>query len=122
MKATKRHILGDFSNRQLKVIELRAKGLSPAQIAEETGSTRQAVQSVIKWIYRRAGDAIPRQNGKRAENLAAWKRWAESLVLNEPLAPETPDIMPVREPKKFKGRIKLGRLRRAGLDRLGKNK
>jgi hypothetical protein len=113
VKATKRFILGVFNDRQLVVIQLRAKGLSARQIAKRTGSTEQAIKSVIKWIYRRVGDAIPRKGGE--DNWPAWKRWAEEMGLDEALEPETAETREISRPRVFKQRIKLGRLRRAGI-------
>ena len=84
------------------MIELRASGIKPGEIARRLGLSRTAVYNRLWRIYRKAG----------FNSAAQMIEWAIEHALDVPLAPEP---KPKREHKKRgRKRIKLGRIRRTG--------
>jgi DNA-binding CsgD family transcriptional regulator len=104
-KPARRNVLGDLTDRELKIIELRTSGIKPGEIARRTSVSRQAVYAVISRIYRKAG----------VDNTALLTSWAVGNALDEPLAPERSEDIPKPEPKVHREPIKLGRIRRSKL-------
>ncbi len=104
--AAKRYVFGPFTDRELKIIEMRTSGIKPWRIAESMCVSRQAIYARIHVIYRKAG--IP-------SHTAALTRWAYRLGLDEPLMPESALERRVIEPKvrRTKTRIRMNRINRA---------
>ena len=98
-----KHGFAGFSDRQLKMIQLRTSGVGIAEIAKRLGITKQSTYDSMKVIYRKSG----------IHDLALLTAWAVENGLDEPLPVETEETREVPRPKVFKQRIRLGRLRRA---------
>ena len=104
----RRYVFLDFTELELKVIELRTSGIRPGEIGLKLGLTRAAVYKVIMAAYRKSGTS----------NTAQLTRWAWEMGLDVPAPSDTPETAAVIEPKVRKNiPIKLGRIRRAKLVR-----
>ena len=95
-----------FTDKELKVVELRTNGIGPKAIARMLGISRGAVAHRLSSVYKKAG----------FNDVALLTRWAIQHALDEPVEPDTPETAPVKVAKK-RGRekIKLGRIRRSKL-------
>jgi hypothetical protein len=91
----------------MKMIEWRTHGVKNSAIARELDLSTRYVSNLMWRIFRKAG----------VDDVALLTRWAIANAMDEPLPPETAETREVPRPKVYKQRIKLGRLRRAGLDR-----
>jgi DNA-binding CsgD family transcriptional regulator len=94
-----------FSARELKVIALRTNGVKGPEIARRLGVERQRAYAILWDAMKKAG----------VNDVASLTRWAMANALDQELGPEDPADIPKPEPKVFKQRIQLGRLRRAGV-------
>jgi DNA-binding CsgD family transcriptional regulator len=94
-----------FTARELKVIEWRTHGIKSAEIARRLGIAAQHGYDIMWRIYRKVG----------VDDVAMLTRWAMQNGLDEPLGPEDPADAEVKQPKVYKQRIELGRLRRGQL-------
>lgn len=96
-------VLGDFSDRELRVIELRVRGMKTKAIATHMLTTYTAIHGVLMGIYAKAG----------VHNRAELKAWAVEHALDVPAAPDTPETAAVPMVKVRKNLpIRLGRIRR----------
>jgi len=100
--------MAGFTDKELRLIELRTNGMKTPEAAQRMGINRHAAYNLLWTIYRKAG----------VDDVALLTRWAMVNGLDEPLAPERPEDLPKPQPKVFKGRIKLNRLKRAGVKRI----
>ncbi len=107
----RRWALGQFSDRELKAVELRANGIDPQGIAQAMGCSYNAAVLLLWSVRRKAG----------LKNTAEMIEWAKVNALDVPLEPET--VTPaLRLPqKRGRKRIKMGRIRRANYKRIGPN-
>jgi DNA-binding CsgD family transcriptional regulator len=100
-----RQALAGFTDKELLVIVLRTNGVKTPEIARRLGIPRTTAYDLLWSIYRKAG----------VDDVALLTRWAIANALDEPLAPERPEDLPKPEPKVFKQRIRMNRIRRAAL-------
>jgi DNA-binding CsgD family transcriptional regulator len=93
-----------YTDKELSVVELRANGVKPNDIARRLGITPHAVYNRLWRVYQKAGVA----------SAAKMTEWAVRNALDVPL--ETEPIA-LRPPAKKRGRkrIAMGRIRRARL-------
>jgi DNA-binding CsgD family transcriptional regulator len=91
-----------FTDRELKMIDLRTHGVKTPEIARRLGMRRTTAYDLMWRIYLKVG----------VDDVALLTRWAIEHAMDEPLAPERPEDIPKPEPKVFKKRIKLNRIRR----------
>lgn len=100
--AAKRNVFLNFTDRELRVIECRIHGIRPKAIGALTGVSPHAIRQVTYRIYCKTG----------LHNLAQLTKWAiENCV--DIATPDTAENAFVPEPKVHKGKIRLGRIRRA---------
>jgi DNA-binding CsgD family transcriptional regulator len=97
-----------FSARELKVIAWRTNGVKGPKIARRLGCSRQAAYTLLYQAMVKAG----------VDDVYLLTRWAMANGLDEPLGPEIAEEREVPRPKVYKQKIRLGRLRRAGVGRL----
>lgn len=95
-------VLGDYTARELRLIELRTNGMKPEHIAMAMETTRNAVYSILHRVYAKSGTT----------NTAQLTRWAWECGLDAPAPPDTPETATVPEPKKRYQKIRLNRIRR----------
>ncbi len=100
MRKRTRFVVGDITENELRVIELRTNGVKPREIARRLGIAEHAVNKRIQNIYDKFG----------FRDLALLTRWAIANALDEPIEVEAP-APEVRKPGR--SRIKLGRIKRA---------
>ena len=98
-----------FSARELKVIVWRTHGVKGPEMARRLGIAPQNAYTLLWSAMRKAG----------VDDVCLLTRWAMANGLDEPLGPEIAEEREVPRPKVFKKRIRLGRLRRAGLNQHG---
>jgi DNA-binding CsgD family transcriptional regulator len=96
-----------YSAREMQIISWCTQGARPKDMALELGITTHYACTLISRIYRKSG----------AHRTAALRRWAITNAMDVSLPPETEETREIVPPKRFKGKIKLGRLRRAGVGR-----
>jgi DNA-binding CsgD family transcriptional regulator len=97
--------IGNFSDRELKIIELRTQGVKTPQIAKTLGIPKNTAYEALWKIYRKVG----------VDDVALLTRWAIKWGLDEPLEPERPEDAGDRQAKGAPFRtneIRLGRIRR----------
>lgn len=103
-----RYSVGPFTDKELKVVELAAKGLKSLEIAREMGANKFTTYDRLSAAMRKAG----------VGDRAALARWAVENALDEALPPENPaDVPPPERKRPARVRIKLGRMRRARIPR-----
>jgi DNA-binding CsgD family transcriptional regulator len=101
----RRYRLGPFTDKELTIIALMAKGLKPLEIMRVMGACRRTMYNRLASAMRKA----------EAADRPALVRWAVENALDELLPPEDPADISRPEPRPHKGRIKLGRIRRERL-------
>jgi hypothetical protein len=79
------------------------QGARPKDMALELGITTHYACTLISRIYRKSG----------AHGSAALTRWAIRNAMDKPLGPETEETREIVQPKRYRRKIRLGRLRRA---------
>jgi DNA-binding CsgD family transcriptional regulator len=72
--------IGNFSDRELKIIELRTQGVKTPQIAKTFGIPKNTAYEALWKIYRKVG----------VDDVVLLTRWAIKWGLDEPLEPERP--------------------------------
>jgi hypothetical protein len=83
--------------------------MKSSAIARKLGLSTRYVSSTLMWrIYRKAG----------VDDVALLTRWAMANGMDEALPPETEETREIVRPKVYKGKIRLGRLRRSKIDRV----
>jgi len=87
----------------MQMIEWRTHGVKNSAIARELGLSTRYVSNLMWRIFRKAG----------VDDVALLTRWAIANAMDEPLGPEDPKDAEIKQPKVYKQRIRLGRLRRA---------
>lgn len=97
----RRWAIGPYTDKELKVVELRANGVLVPAIARRLGLSRTAVYNRLSRVYRKAGLTGAHQ----------MTEWAKANAFDEPLAPEPPT--PRVHKKRGRKKIQMGRLRRA---------
>ncbi|HEY4361905.1 MAG TPA: LuxR C-terminal-related transcriptional regulator [Bryobacteraceae bacterium] len=100
----RRWALRPYTDKELRVVELRTHGVQPKEIARMLGISRTTVFHRLSSVYRKAGFS----------DVALLTRWAIANAMDEPAPADTPETAAVPEPKKRKARIRLGRLGRLG--------
>jgi DNA-binding CsgD family transcriptional regulator len=102
-KPARRYVLGPFTDKELKVIELRTNGVKTPEIARRMGVPRATAYTWLWSIYRKAG----------VNDVALLTRWAIENAMDVTLGPERPEERPVpgMPKKRGKQRIRMGRVR-----------
>jgi DNA-binding CsgD family transcriptional regulator len=95
--------VGHFSDRELKIIELRTHGVKTPQIAKRLGIPRNTAYEALWKIYRKVG----------VDDVALLTRWAIKWGLDEPLEPERPEDPEIPKPKFHSKKIHLVRIERS---------
>jgi len=98
-----KHGMAGFSERELKIIQLRTNGVKMPEIAAMIGIPKSSGYDSLQTIYQKIG----------IDDLSLLTRWAIQNGLDEALPPETAETREIVSPKVYKGKIRLGRLRRA---------
>jgi len=96
-----------YSAREMQMIRWCVRGDRPRDMALELGITTPYACTLISRIYRKSG----------AHGAVALRRWAIATAMDEALPTETAETREIAQPKVYKRKIKLGRLRRAGVTR-----
>jgi len=104
-----KHSFAGFSELEHKIIQLRTHGNNITEMSQCLGIPKTTVHRSLCAVYRKVG----------ISDIALLTRWAMATGLDTPLGAERAEYLPAPEPKRFKPRIKVGRLRKAGLDRIG---
>lgn len=97
----RRWAIGRFTDRELKVVELRAAGVKVPEIARRLGLSRTAVYNRLSRLYRKAG----------LTGAAQMIEWARANALDVALEVEPP--IPRVYKKRGRKKIQMGRIRRA---------
>ena len=100
------YVFLDFTDRELLLIQLSVKGMTTDDIAAHLRTTYDAIDSVFKRLYPKAG----------IHSRLELKEWAIANCLDAPVPLDTPETAEAPTPKvrkRYKGQIKLGRLQRA---------
>jgi DNA-binding CsgD family transcriptional regulator len=101
-----------FSELEHKIIQMRTHGVNSAEIARRLGISKTSAHNALHNIFKKL----------EIDDVALLVRWAIATGMDKPLEPETEETREIKQPKVFKQRIKMGRLRRAGLDRVKPNR
>ena len=89
------------------MIEWRTHGIKTSQIAKKLGLSTRHTSDMMGRVMRKVG----------VDDVALLTRWAMANGMDEALPPETEEMREIVPPKVYKGKIKLGRLRTAGVGR-----
>ena len=88
-----RKVLGDYTDRELRVIEMRASGIRLRDIATREGVSRDTIYQIVTRLYRKSGTA-------NREELTEWA-WFAGLDVPGPAgdadAPAPGPALPVRQ-------------------------
>jgi DNA-binding CsgD family transcriptional regulator len=95
--------IAGFSSRKMQMIEWRTKGVKNSAIARRLGLSTRYVSNLMWRIFRKAG----------VNDVALLTRSAITHGIDEALPLETAETREIVQPKVYKQKIKLGRLRRA---------
>ncbi len=98
-----------FSRREMQMIEWRTHGIKTSEIAKKLGLSRRHTSDMMGRVMRKVG----------VNDVALLTRWAIQYGMDEALPPETEETREIVQPKVYKKKIRLGRLRRAGVSRGG---
>ncbi len=103
-KRARSYVFLDFTDRELVMIQLSVKGMTTDDLAAHFHTTYDAIDSVFKRLYPKAG----------IHSRPELKEWAIENCLDSPVPPDTPETAEVPPPpKKRRERIRLGRLQLA---------
>jgi DNA-binding CsgD family transcriptional regulator len=115
-KRARSYMFLDFTDRELVMIQLSVNGMTTDDIAAHFRTTYDAIDSVFKRLYPKAG----------IHSRQELREWAVENCLDFPLPPDTLETAEVPAPKvrkRYKGQIKMGRLQRAmGTKRIPRGK
>ena len=97
-----------YSAREMQMICWCTRGARPKDMALELGISTHYACALMSRIYRKAG----------AHGVVALRRWAIENAMDASLPPETAETREVPQPKVYRKRVRLWRIRRSGFGRV----
>ena len=89
----------------MQIIVWRTHGIKTSGIAKKLGLSNRHTSDIMGRIMRKVG----------VDDVALLTRWAMANAMDEELEPETGETREIVPPKRYRQKITLGRLRRAGV-------
>ncbi len=93
-----------FSARELQLIQLLAGGLTTTEAATHLGTRTKTVENMMRTLYCKT----------ETGNLAALIQWAVTNAIDEPLPPETEDMLPAVVQKRSGWKVRKATMSTAG--------